>query len=127
MHNTILIGTGIVASLPLIPIGHFLRFGWPARKQQIVSRLSDSSIALYKETFRPTSDFTDVAGFAKDYDVRYGRLLLMFPLLLFSVTLLFLTYPSVSWALSHDWASATDGTAKIAIFSLAPISGSPMI
>ena len=119
MHNTILISTGIVASLPLIPVGHFLCFGWPARKQQIISRLPDKSISHYKETFYPKSEFTDCAGFAREYDVRYGRRLFWFPVISFSVTLLFLTYLSVSWVFSHDWSNTSEGTAKIAIFSLA--------
>lgn len=119
MQNTILISTAVAASLPIVPVGHYLLFGWPARKQQIVSRFSDESIARYKETFRPKSDFTDNEGFSKDYDVRYGRQLFLVPVLLFSVTLFFLTYLSVAWVLSHDWANASEGTAKIAIFSLA--------
>jgi predicted flap endonuclease-1-like 5' DNA nuclease len=119
MQNTILISTGIVASLPIIPVGLYLRFGWPARKQQIVSRFSNESIVHYKETFCPKADFTDHEGFAKDYDPRYGRPLFLFPVLLFSVTLFFLTYLSVSWVFSHDWMSASEGTAKIATFSLA--------
>jgi hypothetical protein len=119
MHRTILISTGIVALLPLIPVAHFLRFGWPARKQQIVSRLSDQSITHYRQTFCPMSDFTDSAGFAKEYDLRYGRHLFWFPVILFCVMVFFLTYLSVSWVLSHDWASASEGTSKIAIFSLA--------
>ena len=118
MHNTILISTGIVASLPIIPVGHYLCFGWPARKQQIVSRFSNELIVHYKETFYPRADFKDNEGFAKEYDTRYGRPLFLFPVLLFSVTLFFLTYLCVSWVLSHDWASATEGTAKIAVFSL---------
>jgi len=44
LHNTILISTGIVAALPLIAAGHFLHFGWPARKAQILSRFTDDSI-----------------------------------------------------------------------------------
>jgi hypothetical protein len=119
MQNTILISTGIVASLPLIPVGQYLRFGWPARKQQIVSRLSDQSIIYYKATFCPNGDFTDSAGFAKEYDVRYGRPLFWFPVLLFSTAVIFLTYLSVSWVFSHDWSGEREGTAKIAIFSLA--------
>jgi len=119
LQNTILIGTGIVAALPLIPVGHYLCFGWPARKQQIISRLSDKSIDLYRRTFCPNSTFLDSAGFAKNYDVRYGRPLFFFPVLLFAVALLILTYLSVSWVYGHDWAGATEGTAKIAIFSLA--------
>jgi hypothetical protein len=119
LQNTMLISSGIVAALPLLPVGHFLCFGWPARKQQIISRLSDESIVLYKETFCPKSSFVDSAGFESEYRARYGRTLFFVPVLLFAVALLFLTYLSVSWTFSHDWASATEGTAKIAIFSLA--------
>jgi hypothetical protein len=119
MYITILISTGIVASLPLIPVGHYLRFGWPARRQQIVSRFSNDSIVHYKETFCPKADFNDNDGFAKDYDARYGRPLFLFPVLLLSVTLFLLTYLSVSWVFTHDWANTAEGTAKIAIFSLA--------
>jgi hypothetical protein len=119
MQNTILISTGIAATLPLIPVGHFLSFGWPARKQQIISRLSDRSIRYYKETFCPNSDFTDSAGFVKEYDLRYGRHLFWLPVTLFCVTAFFLAYLCISWVFSHDWASASEGTAKIAILSLA--------
>ena len=119
MQNTILISTGIVASLPIIPVGLYLRFGWPARKQQIVSRLSDQSIIHYKETFCPKSDFTDSAGFAKEYDRRYGRRLFWFPVMTFCIAMFFLTYLCASWVLSHDWASESEGTAKIAVLSLA--------
>jgi hypothetical protein len=119
MHNTILISTAIAAALPVIPIGHFLLFGWPARKQQIVSRLSDQSIIHYKETFCPKCDFTDNAGFASEYDVRYGRRRFWFPVISFCVTMFFLTYLCISWTLAHDRASASEGTAKIAILSLA--------
>jgi hypothetical protein len=82
MQNTILTGAGIVASLPLIPVGHFLCFGWKARRQQIVTRLSDQSIAYYRETFYPKSSFINNAEFAKEYDLRYGRRLFWFPVLL---------------------------------------------
>jgi hypothetical protein len=119
MQNTILISTGIVAALPLVPVGHFLCFGWRARKQQIISRLSDTSILLYKQTFCPKISFVDSAGFEKDYKARYGRQLFFFPLLLFIAALLFPAYLSVSWTFSHDWTSAGEGIAKIAIFSLA--------
>lgn len=119
LQNTILISTGIVGSLPLIPVGHYLRFGWPARKQQITSRLSDECIRLYRMTFYPNSGFTDSAGFAREYDLRYGRPLFFFPVALFGITMIFLTYLSVSWVFSHDWAGASEGTAKIAILSLA--------
>jgi hypothetical protein len=119
LQNTILISTGIVASLPLIPVGQYLRFGWQARKQQIVSRLADKSIIFYKATFWPNSDFADSAGFAKEYDVRYGRSLFLFPVLLLSVMLFFSTYLGVSWVFSHDWLGESEGTAKIAFFSLA--------
>ena len=104
LHNTILISTGIVASLPLIPVGQYLRFGWSARKQQIVSRL----VIFYKATFCPNSDFADSAGFAKEYDVRYGRPLFLFPVLLLSATLFFSTYLGVSWVFSHDWLGESE-------------------
>ena len=119
MYITTLISTAIAASLPVIPVGHFLLFGWPARKQQIVSRLSDQSIIHYKETFCPKCDFTDNAGFASEYDVRYGRRRFWFPVISFCVTMFFLTYLCISWTLAHDRASASEGTAKIAILSLA--------
>jgi hypothetical protein len=119
MYNTTLIGTAIAASLPVIPVGYYLCFGWRARKQQIVSRLSDPSIVHYKETFYPRADYTDGTGFAKEYDLRYGRHLFWAPVISFCVAVFFLTYLSVSWALSHDWAGASEGTAKIAILSLA--------
>lgn len=119
LQNTTLIVTGVVASLPLIPVGHYLLFGWPARKEQIVSRLSNQSIGYYRLAFCPESKFTDNDGFAKEYDKRYGRPLFAVPILLLSITLLIFTYHCVSWVLSHDWASAQEGTAKIAILSLA--------
>jgi hypothetical protein len=119
MQNTILISTAMVASLPLIPVGQFLCFGWGARKQQIVTRLSDRSIAYYRETFYPKSTFTNSAEFSSEYNRRYGRRLFWFPALLFSVAIVFLTYLSVSWVFSHDWSNATEGVGKIAIFSLA--------
>jgi hypothetical protein len=119
LHNMILISTGIVASLPLIPVGQYLRYGWSARKQQIVSRLADKSIVFYKATFCPNSDLADSAGFAKEYDVRYGRTLFLFPVLLLSAMLFFSTYLGVSWVFSHDWLGESEGTAKIAFFSLA--------
>jgi hypothetical protein len=118
-QNTMLISAGIAAALPLIPIGQFLYFGWAARKQEIVSRLSDQSIAYYKDTFYPESDFTNSEGFAKDYDARYGRQLFWWPVILFAAALMFLTYQSVSWVFANDWLSSTEGTAKIAISSLA--------
>lgn len=118
-QNTTLIATGIIASLPLIPVGHYLAFGWPARKRQIVSRLSNQSIGYYRMAFCPESDFTDNSGFAKEYDKRYGRPLFTAPILLLALALLVLTYFCVLWVLTHDWASAQEGTAKIAIFSLA--------
>jgi len=119
MQNTILISTAVAASLPVIPVGHFLLFGWPARKQQIVSRFSDQSIDRYKQTFYPKSSFTNNAQFASDYDVRYGRSRFWAPVISFCVAIFFLTYLSVSWVLSHDWGSANDATANIAIASLA--------
>ncbi|AWL99865.1 hypothetical protein [Bradyrhizobium amphicarpaeae] len=119
MQNTTLIATGIIASLPLIPVGHYLLFGWPARKQQIVSRLSNQSIGYYRMAFCPESEFTDNVGFSKEYDRRYGRPLFLVPMLLLSITLFAFSYYCVSWVLSHDWASAQEGTAKIAILSLA--------
>ena len=119
MQNTVLIATGIVATLPLIPTGHFLLFGWPARKEQIVSRFSDEAIGRYRQMFYPESGFKDSEGFAEEYDLRYGRRLFVFPVLLFAATVIGATYWSVTWVFSHDWASASEGTAKIAIFSLA--------
>jgi hypothetical protein len=119
MQNSILIGTGIVASVPLIPVGHFLCFGWRARKQQIVARLSDQSIAYYRETFYPKSTFGNNEEFAKEYNLRYGVRLFCFPVLLFATTVIFLSYLSVSWVFSHDWLGAAEGSAKIAIFALA--------
>jgi hypothetical protein len=117
MYNTTLISTAVVATLPVIPVAHFLLFGWPARKQQIVSRFSDESIVHYRETFCPKCDYTDSAGFAKEYDTRYGRPRFWAPVISFCVTVFFLTYLSIAWVFSHDWA--TEGTAKIAILSLA--------
>jgi hypothetical protein len=119
MQNTILISTAVVATLPIIAVGHFLLFGWPARKQQIVSRFSTRSIDRYKETFCPKCDFTDNAGFAKEYDVRYGRRRFWAPVISFCVAVFFLSYLSIAWVLVHDWGSASDATAKIAISSLA--------
>jgi hypothetical protein len=119
LHNTILISTAIVASLPVVPIAHYLRFGWAARKRQIVDRLPEASIAHYKDTFCPMGDFEDSAGFAREYDLRYGRRLFVFPVTLFCVAIYFLTYLSACWVLPHDWSSADEGTAKIAILSLA--------
>jgi hypothetical protein len=118
-QNTILISTAIVASLPVVPIAHYLRFGWPARKEQIISRLSNDSILHYKQTFCPMSEFTDSVGFAQEYDLRYGRRLFWLPVTLFCVAIYFLTYLSASWVFPHDWSSASEGTAKIAILSLA--------
>src|ERR1700760_4108243 len=86
-HNTILISTGVVAALPLMAVGHFLSYGWPARRQQITSRFSNESIAHYRNTFCPESDFSDIAGFKADYDKRYGRQLFVLPVLLFVVFL----------------------------------------
>lgn len=119
MQNTILISTGLVASFPLIPMGHFLRYGWVTRKKQIVSRFSDTSIVLYRKTFYPESDFSNSEEFKLDYDKRYGRQLFLFPALWLALTLFSTTYLSMSWIFSHDWASASDSTAKISIFSLA--------
>jgi hypothetical protein len=119
MQNTVLIATGIVAALPLIPAGHFLLFGWPARKEQIVSRFSDEAIGRYRQMFRPESRFKDSEGFSEEYDLRYGRRLFVFPVLLFAATVIGATYWSMAWVFSHDWASASEGTAKVAIFSLA--------
>jgi len=119
MYNTTLISTAVVATLPVLPVAHFLLFGWPARKQQIVSRLSDQSIVHYKETFCPKCDYTDNAGFSKEYDLRYGRRLYLGPVILFCVALYFLSYLCLSWVFAHDWGSAPELTAKIAILSLA--------
>lgn len=119
MQNTILIGTGVVASLPLITIGHFLGFGWPTKKQQILDEFCDKTVKLYRDTFYPESDVETAEAFARQYDERYGRHLFFFPVALFVVTLLFVAYHSVSWVLLHDWLSAPEGTAKIAIFALA--------
>lgn len=119
MYNTTLISTAVVATLPVLPVAHFLMFGWPARKQQIVSRLSDPSIVHYKETFAPKSEYTDNAGFSREYDLRYGRRLYWGPVILFCVAIYFLSYLCLSWVFSHDWGGAAEGTAKIAILSLA--------
>jgi hypothetical protein len=119
LHNTILISTGIVAALPLIAAGHFLCFGWPARKAQILSRFTDDSIKHYRETFCPSGTFSNTAEFRKEYDRRYGRRLFFFPVLLFAATLIFVTYFSASWVWLHDWWGASEGTGKIAISSLA--------
>jgi hypothetical protein len=119
MQNTILISTGIVASLPLIPIGHFLRYGWPARKEQITSRFSNDSIELYRKIFYPISEFTNSQEFKQEYDKRYGRQLFWFPVALFGITLLFLVYKCISWLLMHGQADGSDSTAKIATSSLA--------
>src|ERR1700760_1812295 len=118
-HNTILISTGVVAALPLMAVGHFLSYGWPARRQQITSRFSNESIAHYRNTFCPESDFSDIAGFKADYDKRYGRQLFVLPVLLFAVLLGIASYLGISWALTHDWSGEQDGTAKVAVFSLA--------
>jgi hypothetical protein len=115
----ILIGTVIVASLPLIAIHQHLCFGWQARKGQIVSRLPDESISFYRATFCPKSNFSNSAGFAKEYDLRYGRKLFCFPVGLFAATLIFLACLAVSWVFLHGWSGENDGTARIAIFSLA--------
>lgn len=119
MYNTTMISTAVVATLPVLPVAHFLVFGWPARKQQIVSRLSDESIVHYKHTFAPNSAYTDNAGFSREYDLRYGRRLYVGPVTLFFAAMYFLSYLSLSWVFSHDWGSAGEGTAKIAILSLA--------
>ena len=119
MQHTILIGTGIVAALPLVPMGHFLCYGWPARKDQIISRFSDDAIALYRQTFYPRSDYENSDQFKREYNRRYGRHLFLFPVLAFVVTLLSASYLSVNWIASHDWSSTDEGTAKISIFSLA--------
>ena len=119
LHNTILVSTGIVAALPLIATGHFLWFGWPARKAQILSRFSNDSIKHYRDTFCPEATFVNTAEFEKDYEKRYGRRLFFFPVLLFAITVIFLAYFSTSWVWSHDWWGATEGTGKIAISSLA--------
>jgi hypothetical protein len=119
MQHTILIGTGIVAALPLVPMGHFLCYGWPARKDQIISRFSDDAIALYRQTFYPRSDYANSDQFKREYNRRYGRHLFLFPVLAFVVTLLSASYLSVSWIASHDWSGTDEGTAKISIFSLA--------
>jgi hypothetical protein len=119
LRNTVLISTGIVAALPLIAIGHFLCFGWPARKEQILSRFTDDSIKHYRETFCPRSKFTNTAEFEKNYDARYGRRLFFFPVLLFAAAVIFLSSLGVSWVWSHDWLGAGESTGKIAIWSLA--------
>jgi hypothetical protein len=77
--------------LPLIAAGHFLHFGWPARKAQILSRFTDDSIKHYRETFCPSSAFTNTAEFEKEYDRRYGRRLFFFPVLPFASALIFVT------------------------------------
>lgn len=119
LRNTILISTAIIAALPLIPTGHFLCFGWIARKRQILSRFNDAAIGYYTKTFCPESAFVNAAAFEADYDRRYGRRLFFFPVLLFATTVVFLTYLSASWVLTHDWGGPDEGTAKISIFSLA--------
>jgi hypothetical protein len=126
LHNTILISTGIIAALPLIPTAHYLCFGWLARKRQILARFDNRLIGYYTKTFCPESSFINTAAFETDYNRRYGRRLFFFPVLLFAVAVVFLSYLSASWVLSHDWSSTSEGTAKISIFSLAgaPMSGS---
>jgi hypothetical protein len=119
LHNTILISTGIVAALPLIRTAHYLCFGWLARKRQILARFDNKLIGYYTKTFCPESSFINTAAFEKDYNRRYGRRLFFFPVLLFAATVVFLSYLSASWVLSHDWSSTSEGTAKISIFSLA--------
>jgi hypothetical protein len=119
MNNTILISTAIVAALPLVPTAHYLCFGWPARKRQILSRFDDTAIGYYTKTFCPQSSFINTIEFEKDYNRRYGRRLFFFPVLLFAAAIIFLTHLSVAWVLQHDWSSTSEGTAKIAIFSLA--------
>jgi hypothetical protein len=84
MQNTVLIAAGTVAALPLIPTGHFLAFGWPARKDQIVSRFSDEAIRRYRQMFFPESRFQDQDGFAEEYTLRYGRHLFVFAVRLFA-------------------------------------------
>ena len=119
MQHTILIGTGIVASLPLVPMGHFLCYGWPTRKGQIISRFSNDAIALYRQTFYPLASYENADQFNSEYDRRYGRHLFFFPVLAFVVTLFAASYLSVRWIAFHDWTSTDEGTAKISIFSLA--------
>jgi hypothetical protein len=119
MQNTTLISAAIVAALPLAPVAHYLCFGWATRKYQIVRRFSDTAIGFYKATFCPEGTFATSKEFSEEYDRRYGRRLFMFPVLLFIVTVCFLSYLSMTWVFSHDWSAAADGTGKIAIFSLA--------
>ena len=119
MQNTILISAGIVASLPLIAAGHFLCFGWPARKAQILSRFSDDSIKHYRATFCPQARFTNSSEFEREYNNRYGRRLFFFPVLVLAAALIFFSYLSTSWVLSHQWSASNDSAAAIAISSLA--------
>lgn len=118
-QNTILMSTVIVSSLPLIATGHFLCFGWPARKAQILSRFSNDLIKHYRSTFCPGAAFTNIDEFQKEYNRRYGRRLFFFPVLLLATTLIFFSYLSTSWVLSHDWVAANDTGPAIAISSLA--------
>ncbi len=119
MQNTILIGTGLVASLPLIPLGHFLRYGWDAKRQQILDEFSDDTVKLYRDTFYPESKVVTAQAFKSQYNHLYGRHLFIFPVALFAAMLVLMAYNAVGWVFTHDWLSSPEGTAKIAIFALA--------
>jgi hypothetical protein len=119
IRHSVLIGTAIVASLPIIAVVHFLSFGWKTRRDQIVFRFTNDSIGDYKKMFCPSSDFSDWRGFTRYYDSRFGRHLFALPVLVFFTTVIFLSYLSVSWVFSHDWFSSPLNTATIAISALA--------
>ena len=119
MKHTVLLGTAIVASLPIVAVLHFLCFGWKTRRDQIVFRFTNDSIGDYKKMFCPNSNFKDWRGFARDYDSRFGRRLFALPVLVLFTTVIFLSYLSVSWVFSHDWFSSPLNTATIAISALA--------
>lgn len=119
MENTILISTIVVGSLPLVPVSHFLSFGWEARRQQILSRFSDEIVAQYRMVFAPEGDFSTSRDFARRYDFRYGRHLFLRPVMLYFAAVIFLSYLSVSWALGHGWSPDPQAIPQIIIFSLA--------
>jgi hypothetical protein len=119
MEHTALLGTAIVASLPMVAVVHFLSFGWKTRRDQIVFRFTNDSIGDYKKMFCPSSDFKDWSGFTRYYDSRFGRRLFVLPVLVLFTTVIFLSYLCVSWVFSHDWFNSPLNTATIAISALA--------
>lgn len=119
LKNTTLIATAIVAALPLIPVLHFLAFGWETRRQQIVSRFSDASIENYKAVCCPKSEFTTWEEFARDYDLRYGRHLFLFPVMLFIAAVIFLSHVGVSLGIEKGVDVKSTDKLQILIFSLA--------